>query len=94
MNKLIATFLICLFNTMTYAQQDDAEALVAGKQKAEMTYRQLMEILGRASSLIHEGILRENKQMVKEGANIILNHPAPNHKPWLIMSEADREGFK
>ena len=23
-----------------------------------------------------------------------MTHPAPNHKPWLIMNEADQAGFK
>ena len=86
--------LVGLISTATYAQEKTAEELVASKQKADMTYRQLMEILGAASSMMHEGILRENQQMVKEAANIILNHPAPKHKPWSIMKKADQNGFK
>ncbi|HOP15896.1 MAG: hypothetical protein H6956_09470 [Chromatiaceae bacterium] len=77
-----------------FAQDDAAEQLVASKQQADMSYRQLMEILGKASSMIHEGIIRENKQMVKEGADIVLHHPAPNHKPWTIMPPEDQDGFK
>lgn len=74
--------------------QDDAEALVAGKQKADMTYRELMQILGRALTWIQSGIVQENKQLVREGVNHVIHHPAPSHKPWTIMQEADREGFK
>ena len=71
-----------------------AEQLVAGKAKADMTYLQLMEMMGAASALIHEGLIRENKQMIEQGANYILNHPAPKHKPWTIMPEADQADFK
>ncbi|MEN8250714.1 MAG: hypothetical protein ABFS32_17405 [Bacteroidota bacterium] len=45
-----------------------------------MTYHQLMEVMVRSSSMMHEGILRENKQMVQVGANFILPIlKAPNH---------------
>jgi len=76
------------------AQDKTADQLIASKKKADMTYRQLMEIMGRASTMIHEGIIRENKQMVKTGTQVILNHPAPNHKPWSIMAKADQADFK
>ncbi|MCU7834473.1 MAG: hypothetical protein KZQ83_04385 [gamma proteobacterium symbiont of Taylorina sp.] len=51
-------------------------------------------MMGRSNSMMHEGILRENKQMVEVGANFILSHPAPNHKPWSIMNKSDQAGFK
>jgi len=76
------------------AGEDAAEDLVASKKKADMTYRQLMEVMGGASAMIHEGIIRENQQMVREGANIIRNHPAPKHKPWTIMEKSDQAAFK
>ncbi len=79
---------------MTLAQQDSAEALVSSKPKADMNYRQLMEVLGEASSMMHMGIIRENQQMVRTGADIVLHHPAPNHKPWTIMQPGDQDGFK
>ncbi|WP_303905097.1 hypothetical protein [Thiohalomonas denitrificans] len=94
MKKVVITTLVFLLTTLSHAQEKDAEALVAGKEKADMTYRQLMEIMGEASSMMHKGVLRQNKQMVKEGANILLTHPAPNHKPWSIMAEEDQAGFK
>lgn len=78
----------------SYAETKTAEQLVASMKKADMTYRQLMEVMGRSTSMMHEGILRENKQMVEVGANFILTHPAPNHKPWTIMKKEDQEGFK
>lgn len=94
MKKSTIIIVACLLAPMAQATEQTAEQLVASKQKADMTYKQLMEIMGSASSMIHQGILRENQQMVKEGANIILNHPAPNHKPWSIMQKADQKGFK
>lgn len=94
MKRIMVAVVAGIVAVSSYAQDDSAEQLVASKQRADMTYRQLMDILGKASSMIHEGILRENKQMVKEGANIILHHPAPRHKPWSIMDTADQEGFK
>lgn len=93
MKKFLVVIAISLM-TASYAEDKTAEALVASKQKADMTYRQLMEIMGDASSMMHKGVIRENKQMVKEGANIILTHPAPNHRPWTIMPEEDQDGFK
>ena len=76
------------------AQEGTAEGLVAGMERADMTYRELMEVMGGASGLMHEGILRQNPQMVKSGANIILTHPAPSHDPWAIMAVGDQAGFK
>jgi len=78
----------------SYAEKKTAEQLVASMKKADMTYRQLMEVMGRSTSMMHEGILRENKQMVEVGASFILTHPAPNHKPWSIMKKEDQKGFK
>jgi hypothetical protein len=76
------------------AQEKTAEKLVASMQQADMTYRELMEVMGKSSSIMHEGIIRQNKQMVKLGANFIFTHPAPKHKPWEIMEEADQGAFK
>ena len=78
----------------SYAETKTAEQLVASMKEADMTYRELMEVMGRTSSMMHEGILRENKQMVEVGAHFILTHPAPNHKPWTIMKKKDQQGFK
>ena len=51
-------------------------------------------MLGAASSMIQEGIVRENKELAKTAIAIILNHPAPSHKPWTIVAEADQAAFK
>lgn len=59
-----------------------------------MTYRQLMEIMGAASAMIQEGIVRQNPEMTTTGVGMILNHPAPRHKPWTIVAGPDQEEFK
>lgn len=71
-----------------------ADELVASKRQADMSYRQLMEIMGSASAMIQEGILRENPEMTRMGAGMIADHPAPNHKPWAIVAESDQGAFK
>ena len=71
-----------------------AEQLVASKKFAEMSYKQLMNILGSGMAMVQQGILMENKQMIMEGAGLILNHAAPKENPWLIMNKQDQEGFK
>ena len=95
MLRIFLTILFVSFVTSNvFAEKDDAEKLVSSMKKADMTYRQLMEVMGRSSSMMHEGILRENKQMVEVGANFIFTHPAPNHKPWTIMKKEDQARFK
>lgn len=74
--------------------EPDAEALVASKQRADMTYRELMQILSRSLGWMQNGIILENKQLVREGVNHVLTHPVPRHNPWLIMDSSDQEGFK
>lgn len=61
--------------------QQNAEALVASKRPADTTYRDLMQILGRSLNWIQDGVLLQNKQLIREGSNVIVNHPAPRHKP-------------
>jgi cytochrome c553 len=83
-----------MFTLPSNAQDKTAEELVASKKKADMSYKQLMQIMGSSLSTINHGIIVENKQMVQEGANFILGHPAPSHKPWTIMEKSDQAGFK
>ncbi len=71
-----------------------AEELVASKKTSDMSYKQLMNILNSGSVMVHQGILIENKQMVIEGAGLILNHAAPKENPWIIMNKQDQEEFK
>lgn len=71
-----------------------AEALLASKKTADMTYRELMQLLDRSLAWIQNGATLENKQLVREGVNHVVNHPAPSHKPWAIMGKADQNGFQ
>lgn len=93
--KKIATALIAaaLLPMPMYAQ-DSAEKLVAGMRKAEMTYKELMSIMGKSIGMMQEGVLTQNRELVEQGANIIFTHPAPNHSPWAIMKPEDQAGFK
>ncbi|HIP60040.1 MAG TPA: hypothetical protein EYH01_06405 [Campylobacterales bacterium] len=91
----IKIFIIILvfLNSYTYAA-DKAQTLVDSKQKSDMTYKELMQIMGRSSLMVHQGILTQNRQMVKDGAYEIAHHKAPNHKPWLIMKTFQYQAFK
>lgn len=86
------TFLVSGANAQEGATS--AEELVQNMTKADMTYRQLMQVMAESVSLITQGILSENKQMVNRGTNYLLTHPAPKHKPWSIMPEQAKSGFK
>lgn len=94
MKKLMTIAIAGLMATALSAQAETAEEMVASMKKADMTYRELMAVMGKSSTSIHEGILRQNKQMVETGVTFILTHPAPNHKPWSIMAKEDQSGFK
>lgn len=59
-----------------------------------MTYKELMQIMGRSISLMQDGVITQNRELVAQGANIIFTHPAPSHKPWAIFETKDQEGFK
>ncbi|MEA3383513.1 MAG: hypothetical protein U9Q20_02405 [Campylobacterota bacterium] len=72
----------------------NAEELVQSRQKADITYAQMMAGMGEALVMIQKGVLTQNTYLVKNGANILDNHPAPNHKPWSIMQKDDQRNFK
>ncbi|ABL66136.1 VOC family protein [Chlorobium phaeobacteroides] len=94
MKKNVAAVCVMLMAGNAVAAEKTAEQLVAGKKQADITYRQLMEIMGTASTMINEGLVRENSRMVRDGVDLVINHPAPNHKPWLIVAPKDQEEFK
>jgi hypothetical protein len=73
---------------------DDANDLVASKQKSDMTYKQMMQRMGEAYNMIQRGIINQNKELVKMGAWMIDNHPAPKEKPWTIVKKDDKKAFK
>lgn len=82
------------FSPLPTLAQDSAESLVAGMRKAEMSYKELMSIMGRAIGMMQDGVITQNRELVEQGANIIFTHPAPNHAPWAIMTPPDQDGFK
>lgn len=91
---LLSSISIAVANDHASDTDKAADAMLASMEKADMTYRELMELFGQASSLMNEGIIRQNKQMVQQGANIILTHPAPKHKPWAIVPKDQQVEFK
>lgn len=93
MKKITIMLLFALY-TLGYAQNQSAEELVESKQKMDMTYQEMMQIMGRSAGMIYEGILRQNQQMVRDGALAISGHRAPKHKPWLIMEKSKQDAFK
>ena len=73
---------------VSYAEEKQtAEDLVQSKRQENINYKQLMEILGKGSSLIHDGIIRENQALVAVGTDMIMFHGAPNHKSWEIFAK-------
>jgi ABC-type nickel/cobalt efflux system permease component RcnA len=71
-----------------------ADKLVQSKTKSDMTYKQMMQRMGEAYKMMQSGIINQNKELVKIGAWMIQNHPAPKEKPWSIVKEEDVESFK
>lgn len=94
MKMKLAAALFCLIAPLPLMAQDNAEALVASMRKADMTYKELMVIMGRSIGMMQEGVITQNRELVNQGANIILTHPAPSHSPWVIMEPQNQEGFK
>jgi len=72
----------------------DADTLVKSKTKSDMTYRQMMQQMGEAYSMVQKGIITQNKELVKTGIFLIDSHPAPKEKPWSIVKQEDQETFK
>lgn len=94
MKKIAAALLVTALLPLPMHAQDSAEKLVATMRRADMTYKELMTILGKSIGMMQEGVLAQNRELVEQGANIVFTHPAPNHTPWDIMKPEDRAGFK
>ncbi|WP_044417915.1 hypothetical protein [Halarcobacter anaerophilus] len=93
--KIIETLtLSTLLSVSLIAQEKTADDLVKSMKKADITYAQLMQGMGMAKNNIDMGIISMNEFLVERGINLIRTHPAPKQKPWYIMAEEDREGFK
>jgi hypothetical protein len=71
-----------------------AEKLVQSKHTSNMTYRQMMQQMGESFKMLQTGVLTQNRDLIRLGADMIQHHPAPKTKPWLIMPAKDQEAFK
>ena len=89
--KLI--LVLCLSVSM-YSQEKTADDLIKSMKKADITYAQLMTGMSEALNNIQSGIIGMNSMLAERGINFIRTHPAPKQKPWVIMSNEDRESFK
>lgn len=94
MKNLALLTLGTMLTISLFAQEKTADELVNTMQKADITYAQLMQGMGMAKNNIDMGIISMNKFLVDRGIDLIRTHPAPKAKPWFIMAEEDREGFK
>lgn len=94
MKNLALLTLGTMLTISLFAQEKTADDLVKSMKKADITYAQLMQGMGMAKNNIDMGIIGMNKFLVDRGIDLIRTHPAPKAKPWFIMAEEDREGFK
>ncbi len=93
--KIITTLtLSALIGVSLYAQEKTADDLVKSMRKADITYAQLMQGMAMAKNNIDTGIITMNEFLLERGIDLIRTHPAPKQKPWFIMAEKDRDGFK
>jgi len=92
--RIVGFTLASLLVAPSYAetQSQSAEKLVASMRKADMTYKELMAIMGATISTMQKGVLTQNREMVEQAGQFIFNHPAPNHAPRDIMPDADQAG--
>ena len=92
LNVIVAMHLMV---AAVYAQKKaNVEELIASKEKANMNYQEMMQIMSANAKKTYDGIILENRIMAKDGANAIRFHKAPNHKPWLIVEKSKQNAFK
>jgi len=68
--------------------------IVRRKHASNMTYRQMMQQMGESFKMVQTGLLTQNRDLIRTGADMIQHHPAPKTKPWLIMPEEEQEAFR
>ena len=76
------------------AEVVSADDVYNSRVLSDLSYKEVMEMMVRGSTLIHEGILRQNSIMVNKGTQLISEHYSPYHKPWVIFVKKDQEAFK
>ncbi len=99
-------FIILLFslNSNLLAKQLDifahihphtnVEQLIQSKKKSNMTYKQIMVQFGIAYAMVQEGVINQDKNIIKIGLDKIQNHPSSKEHPWKIVKTRDMEAFK
>ena len=94
LRTLSITTLGSVLSLSLFAQEKTADDLIKTMKKEDITYAQLMSGMAMAKNNIDTGIISMNKMLVDRGIDFIRTHPAPKAKPWVIMGEEDRKGFK
>lgn len=92
LTPLLAAALITVSPSLV--ADDDFSASFAARSKADISFAQLMQIMQRATSMILDGILAENKEMTVLGAHLLDAHPAPAQGPGVAIVPEQREAFK
>lgn len=92
LTPLLAAALITVSPSLV--ADDDFSASFAARSKADINFAQLMQIMQRATSMILDGILAENKEMTVLGAHLLDAHPAPAQGPGVAIVPEQREAFK
>ena len=72
----------------------DIDKLVQDKEKSTLTYKQIMQQFSEGYLMLQEGVVNQDKLPIRIGLDMILNHPSPSYKPWVIVKDQDKEGFK
>lgn len=91
---------ICLLTAILLATSpglsahDDFESTFMAKRKADISFAQLMQIMHQATSMMLDGILYENKEMVALGAHLLDEHPAPALGPGVAIVPERRKAFE
>lgn len=68
--------------------------VLARKRKADITFAELMQIMHQATGMIFDGILYENRELLRTGTSLLENHPAPAKGPGVAIIPERREAFK
>jgi cytochrome c biogenesis protein CcdA len=81
----------------THSPSDSTQTvnqIVQRKHASHMTYKQMMQQMGESFKMVQTGLLTQNSDLIRLGADLIQHHPAPKTKPWLIMPEEEQEAFR
>ncbi|RLA82824.1 MAG: hypothetical protein DRG78_06075 [Epsilonproteobacteria bacterium] len=77
-----------------YHPHQNAKELVQSKEKSSLTYKQIMKEFGKAYYMVQEGIINQDKSLIRIGIEKIQNHPSSKNNPWNIVKKEDVPAFK